>query len=51
MDDGPLDDVESFLSPDKSDERDEVGLLSDTNKGMMNILIIARDYLKILYCI
>lgn len=36
MDDGPFDDVESFLSPNESDKRDNVGLLSDSTKGMMN---------------
>ncbi|KAL0559444.1 hypothetical protein IC582_004055 [Cucumis melo] len=33
IDDEPLDDVESFLSPNESDERDNVGLFSDSTKG------------------
>lgn len=36
MDDGPLDYVESFLSPMESDERDNAGMVSDATKAMMN---------------
>lgn len=43
IDDEPLDDVESFLSPNESDERDNVGLFSDSTKGMVNSLRIAGD--------
>lgn len=43
MDDEPLDDVESFLSLNESDERDNLGLLSDSTKGMVKSLRIAGD--------
>ncbi|XP_038878701.1 transcriptional corepressor LEUNIG_HOMOLOG-like isoform X3 [Benincasa hispida] len=52
MDDGALDDVESFLSPKESDERYNVGLLSDSTKGLTlkEIRVIPANTRKVECC-
>ncbi|KGN65390.1 hypothetical protein Csa_019543 [Cucumis sativus] len=52
MDDEPLDDVESFLSLNESDERDNLGLLSDSTKGptLKEIHVIPANTRKVECC-
>lgn len=52
MDDGPFDDVESFLSPNESDKRDNVGLLSDSTKdfALKEIRVISANTSKVECC-